>query len=126
MESLAIDFDHGTLVSALVEVMGFDLELRLDPHVEISREELELGLPPSRFSDALKEVQDTGYRIGTPQVMGTGSSKFLTAGPNGSIRASSTSATDLQQAEVLPAANGPGSHPDKMSWPQLSMCNVSS
>lgn len=127
MEAMALDFDHGTLVSTSVEVMGFDLEqhIGLDPHVEISREELELGLPPSMVSDALKEVQDTGYRISMPTVIGTGSSRFLRAGPNGSIRACSPSATDLQQVEVEPAADGPGSHPDIMSWPQMSMCIAS-
>lgn len=123
MESLALDFDHGMRVSASVEVMGFDLEqhIGLDPHVEISREELELGLPPSIISD----VQGTGYRIGTPSVSGTGNSKFLRDGLNGSIFASSTLATDLQQAEVVPAANGPGSHPDLMSWSLISMCEAS-
>jgi len=107
--------------------MGFGLEqhIGLDPHVEISREELELGLPPSIISDTSSGMHDTGYRIGTPTVIGTGNSKFLRAGLNGSIRASSASATDLQQAEMVSAAYGPGSHPDMISGPQLSMCEAS-
>lgn len=107
--------------------MGFDLEqpTGMDPHVEISREELELGLPPSIVSDALSEMQDSGYRISTPAVFGTGNSEFLGADPIGSIRAPSASATDLRQAEMAPAAFDSGSHVDIMSWPKLSMCEVS-
>lgn len=107
--------------------MGFDLEQHtgMEPHVEISREELELGLAPSIVSDALSEVQDSGYRISTPPVFGTGNEEFLGASPIGSIRAPSASATDLQQAEMAPAAFDPGSHADIMSWPQLSMCEAS-
>lgn len=101
-----------------LEVMDLDLEKHagLDPHVETSREELEL---------ALKEVQDLFNKIDEPTVMGTGNSKLLSAGPNGSICASSTSASDLQQAEVVLAAGSPGSHPDKMPWPQISIYNAS-
>lgn len=51
MESVALDSDHGRQLSSSVGVMGFDLEqhMGLDPHVEISREELELGIPPHFF-----------------------------------------------------------------------------
>lgn len=74
MESVALDSDHGRQLSSSLGVMGFDLEqhMGLDPHVEISREELELGLPPSFLSDDLTGVQDAGYRLDTPTTFGTG------------------------------------------------------
>lgn len=109
--------------------MDLNLDLKMhvgmDPHVETSREELELGLRSSIISGAVKEVQDLGYKVDESTVMGTGDSKFLGAGHNGSIRASSTSATDLQQAEVALAAACPDSRPDKMPWPQISTYNAS-
>lgn len=69
-------------------------------------------------------MQDADFRLDTPTTFGTGNLEFLRGCPDGGILASSTSATDLQQGEVVPAADDPGSQPDIMSWSQISMCEA--
>ena len=110
--------DHGTHLSTSLEVMDSDLvkHIGVDPHVETSREELEF---------ALRDMQVPAHKVDQPTFMGTGNPQMWSVDLNRSIHASSTSDTNAQQPEVVLAADGPGSHPHKMPWPQISIYNAS-